>query len=183
MYSGNGHGNSVDAGEGLRQLGETDLRSPPGPRIATSVLSVCVRGVDLPCAEGRARRVRHRPWEGWGAATARWRRLQAGFRQVSRMEGFGEKKVWALKPRRPAPTPENVGQPPKLGPPPVPVTFTYVLPGIIPTPCHPYIIDQKLKNLEIEAGAARTASGESANAGPLPPTAPCPTPAPPPFPL
>ncbi len=117
------------------------LRPPPGPRIATSVLSVwwCVRGVDLP------RTSAHRPWEGWGAATharpaaaprpvlkcasaqggAGWRKRRRPF------QGWKVLVKWffgALKPRRPAPTPENVGPPPKLGPPPVPVTTTYVLP-------------------------------------------------------
>jgi hypothetical protein len=115
------------------------LRPPPGPRIATSVLSMCVRGVDLPCTSA------HWPWEGWGAATharpaaaprpvLKCASAQGGAGWRTRRRPFQGWKVlvklvfWALKPRQPAPTPENVGPPPKLGPPPVPVTTTYVLP-------------------------------------------------------
>jgi hypothetical protein len=57
---------------------------------------------------GAGWRTRRRPFQGWKVLVKLF--------------------FWALKPQRPAPTPENVGPPPKLGPPPVPVTTTYVLP-------------------------------------------------------
>ncbi len=98
-----------------------------------------MRGVDLPCTSA------HWPWEGWGAATdarpaaaprpvLKCASAQGGAAWRTRRQPFQGWKVlvklvfWALKPRQPAPTPENVGPPPKLGPPPVPVTTTYVLP-------------------------------------------------------
>ncbi len=93
-----------------------------------------MRGVDLPCTSA------HRPWEGWGAATharpapraqvrkcasaqggAGWRKRRRPFQGWKVLVKLG---FWALKPRWPAPTPDNVGPPPKLGPCPLPLLMS-----------------------------------------------------------
>ncbi len=150
IISGNGQSSSVGAGAGLRQLGPPHLRqlfrsarSPAlhptrpthrpsrvervrawgGPSVHLSAPSVGgLGGCDkrsaaalrpvLECESakgGTGWRPQRRPFQGWKVL------VKSDFRGT-------------VAPRRPAPTPENVGPPLKLGPPLVPVITTYVLP-------------------------------------------------------